>query len=336
MIPPRLSLATCTVVALLAIGLTWRPQPAEAMSGMAMKALCGDVSPGAADAAGARQHREEGDQAFKARATPAQADKAIAAYEASLVADGAQPEVRVRLARLYYLLGDGRHRFAEDDDAQLEAFKKGAAQAGAALALLNPTFKSRLCGNAPVRDALAVLDRRSVPAIYWFASNLGKYGLAKDIIELLANKDMIFEAMSACQRLWPDYFHHAPDRYLGAYYAKVPFPQGDPARSLAHFQRSMRGERRYFATYVLTAEMYALRLKDRVPAGSKWCRIDRPGKADSGATVHPCERLYLQLLKHVVATPAAVLPEIEAEQRVEQEKAKRLLQDADTYFPPAS
>ena len=40
------------------------------------------------------------------------------------------------------------------------------------------------------------------------------------------------------------------------------------------------------------------------------------------------------MLKHVLDAKNQ-LPEIEAEQAVEREKAKRLLDDVDTYFPDA-
>jgi len=302
---------------------------AAALSGVAMKALCSRVP--AAKGTDAAKHRVAGDAAFAARKDVKKAKAAIASYEAALAAAPRDVKTRLRLARTYYLLGDGHYRFEEEDDAQLEAFLKGGHHAGIAVALTAPRFRSMICAGQPVDDAIAVLDARGIPAMYWFATNLGKYGLAKDLIELLANKDMIYGVMNAARRLAPSYFHHAPDRYLGAYYTKVPFPKGDLARSLRHFQATMRGDRRYLATYVLVAAMYTLKVKSQVPAKAKYCKLGSP--LSDKATEHPCRRLFRRLLDHVIKTPANVLPEIEAEQLVEKEKAKRLLEELDTYFP---
>ncbi len=319
----RLGLVVVVALALL-------PTSASALSGIALRSLCDDLRPGGGDLVAAARHRADGDAAFARRADPAQADAAIAAYTASLAADGRQAEVRVKLSRLHYLLGDGRHRFDEDDDAQLAAFEAGMRQAAAALSIVNPAFRQRICGGASVDEAISVLDRSSVPALYWFATHLGKYGLAKDLLEVLANKDMIFASMARIRTMDPGYFYFAPDRYLGAYYTKVPFPAGDMPRSLGHFQASMRGARGYFATYVLTAELYALKAKAKTPAGARFCRAD----SALGGNGDPCKRLFVAMLKHVVEARNE-LPEIEAEQAVEREKAKRLLDEVDTYFPDA-
>lgn len=308
---------------------------AHALSGIAIRALCEDEArTGSLDAAAAAAARAEGDAAFAKRATAAEADRAIAAYERSLAANPAQPEVRVKLSRAYYLVGDGRHRFSEDDEAQLAAFEKGMRHAAAALATRNPALRSRICSGASLDDAMATLDAASVPALYWFATHLGKYGLAKDLLEVLANKDMIFRSMTRIRELAPSYFFHAPDRYLGAYYTKVPFPAGDMPRALGHLQASMRGARGYFATYVLTAELYALKVKARLPEGARFCRLDSAVGADAKAE-NPCRRLYRVMLEHVIKAPNT-LPEIAAEQEVEREKARRLLEEIDTFFPAAS
>ncbi|MEY3011858.1 MAG: hypothetical protein RIT45_593 [Pseudomonadota bacterium] len=176
---------------------------AHALSGIAIRALCEDEArTGSLDAAAAAAARAEGDAAFAKRATAAEADRAIAAYERSLAANPAQPEVRVKLSRAYYLVGDGR------------------------------------------------------------------------------------------------------------------------------------GARGYFATYVLTAELYALKVKARLPEGARFCRLDSAVGADAKAE-NPCRRLYRVMLEHVIKAPNT-LPEIAAEQEVEREKARRLLEEIDTFFPAAS
>ena len=99
----------------VAAALLVAPVTASALSGIALRSLCDDLAAGAGDLAAAAKHRADGDAAFAKRADPAQADVAVKAYGASLAADGRQADVRVRLSRLHYLIGDGRHRFAEDE-----------------------------------------------------------------------------------------------------------------------------------------------------------------------------------------------------------------------------
>jgi hypothetical protein len=332
---PRLAFArwqlASAVTLLFVAGLGLAPASTFALSGVAMKALCAKLPAGSGDMAAAARHKTAGDAAFAARIELASAKAAIQSYRASIAANPKQPRVLLRLSRAWYLLGDGHYRFEEDDDAQLDAFLQGGNAAAAAVALTAPRFKSLICSGAAESDAIATLDARAIPALYWFATNLGKYGLAKDLIELLANKDMIFGVMSRARLIAPRYFNYAPDRYLGAYFTKVPFPKGDLPRALKHFQATMRGNRDYLATYVLVAQMYALKIKDRVPDDAKYCKIGSP--IDDKATQDPCRRLFQRLLNHVLKTPAKILPKIEAEQRVEQEKAKRLLEELDTYFP---
>lgn len=327
----RVGIVHVAVLCLLASAVVQAPTSAEALSGVAMKSLCAKLPAATGDKAEASKQRAVGDLAFAKRADLASAKAAIVAYNASLAAHAKQPEVWLRLARAHYLLGDGHYRFEEEDELQLEAFLQGGQAAGAAVGLNAPRFRSLICSGASEAQAIATLDARGIPAMYWFATNLGKYGLAKDLIELLANKDLIFGVMNRAKLLAPGYFHFAPDRYLGAYFTKVPFPKGDLTRSLQHFQLTMRGDRDYLATYVLVAQMYVLKVKSRVPADAKHCRLGSPRGAKNSE--HPCRRLFSRLLNHVIDTPANVLPKIEAEQRVEQRKAKLLLEELDTFFP---
>ncbi len=307
----------------------------EGMSGMAMRSLCAEAPAGNGDKAVAAAERRAGEAAFAQRKDWGQAAAAIDHFEKSLAADADQPDVRLLVSRAYYLFADGKYRFDEEDDKQLDAFKKGALHAARAVRGLNPAFVRKVCGNAPADEAVAALDRRTVPAAYWFMTHLGKYGLAKDLLEVLANKDMIFAVMATSKRLAPGYFHYAPDRYLGAYYTKVPFPKGDMPKAFEQFRLSMRGAPGYLATYNLAAELYATRASRKIDRRASRCVVGAPlVDADSAVAAHPCRLLFQKLLEHVLQASADQLPDLEAEQLIEKEKAKRLLEDIDTYFPP--
>ena len=101
---------------------------------------------------------------------------------------------------------------------------------------------------------LEVLDSTAVPALYWFAANYGKWGVAKGFTTLLKYKDMIKGVMDRVHSVNPRYFHGAADRYLGAYFSKTPsFAGGDMKKSKAHFEASLKRAPHYFGTKVLMA-----------------------------------------------------------------------------------
>ena len=309
------------------------PAPAHALSAMAMKALCTEPAKGTGKADEAAKQALAGDAAFELRKDEAKAREAVAAYEASLAADANQPELRIKLVRVLYLLADGYYRLAEKEDEMLDAFERGVTNAGAALQQVNPSFRRKICSGGPIPEAIATLDRASVAPMYWFATHVGKYGLAKDLLEVLANKDMIFAAMDALKRLNPSYYYHAPDRYLGGYYTKVPFPKGDLPTAFQHFRLSMKGSPNYLATYNLVAEMYAPRVIGLIAPKSERCVVDSPKLAEAGK-YHPCRAFFEKLLRHVLDAKPEILPDLAPEQAVEQEKAKKLLAEIDTFFPP--
>jgi hypothetical protein len=311
------------------------PLPAHALSNLALKALCGEAPKAGGSAEEAAAKRKAGDEAFELRKDPARAREAIAAYEASLAADPGQIETRVKLSRAYYLVADGYDRLDEKDEAMVEGFEKGMTHAALALGQVNPAFKRKVCTNAAIPETVATLDKASVAPVYWFSTHLGKYGLAKDLLEVLANKDFIFAVMDQLRRLAPAFYYFAPDRYLGGYYTKVPFPKGDLPLAFTHFRASMKGNANYFATYVLVAEMYASRVQGLIDPRAERCVVGAPKIADGAPApkFHPCRAFFEKLLKTVIDGKAEVIAEIAAEQAVEQRKAVNLLKEMDTFFP---
>ena len=310
--------------------------PAHALSALALKALCGEVPKAAGSAEEAKKQREAGDAAFDQRKDPAKAREAIVAYEASLAADPAQPDVRIKAARAWYLVADGYDRLAEKDDDMVAGFERGMAHAALALGQVNPSFKRKVCTSAGIPETIATLDRASVAPAYWFSTHLGKYGLAKDLLEVLANKDFIFAVMDQLRRLNPSFYFYAPERYLGGYYTKVPFPKGDLPMAFTFFRASMKGNPNYFATYVLVAEMYAPRVVGLIDPRSERCVVGGPKIADDAPApkYHPCRAFFEKLLKTVIDGKPEVIAELAPEQAVEQRKAANLIKEIDTFFPP--
>ena len=310
--------------------------PAHALSALALKALCGEVPKAAGTPEEAKKQREAGDAAFELRRDPAKAREAIAAYEASLAADPAQPDVRIKASRAWYLVADGYNRLAEKDDDMVAGFEQGMTHAALALGQVNPAFKRKVCTSAGIPETTATLDKTSVAPAYWFSTHLGKYGLAKDLLEVLANKDFIFAVMDQLRRLNPAFYNYAPERYLGGYYTKVPFPKGDLPLAFTFFRASMKGNQNYFATYVLVAEMYAPRVVGLIDPRTERCVVGGPKIAEDAPApkYHPCRAFFEKLLKTVIDGKPEVIAELAAEQAVEQRKAANLMKEIDTFFPP--
>ena len=250
---------------------------------------------------------KEGEEHWVKRSDPAELRKAIEAWERAVQIDPAKHDVMVKLARAWYFLGDGFLRFDDEKkDEMLAAFEKGAYWAEVSLRGTNGEFRKRVCASEPFDKALQAVDKKDVPAIYWYATNLGKWGLASSIINVLENKDKVASMIGAARRLDANYFYGAPDRYFGAYYTKIPFPNGDLKRSEKHFRRSLKIEGNYFATRVLMADMLATKKKDRA--------------------------LFKESLEAVINAKPDVIPALQPEQEIEQRKAKELLADIDVLF----
>lgn len=309
------------------------PETAHALSKVATLAMCSDLPTASGKPEEAKAKLEAADTAFLQRGSLAKVSEAVAAYEGALAIQPTNVAARIKLTRLYYLAADGYMRMAgeEQEETMVETFELGMKQAGFAVGLVNPALKKKVCGGAPLEEVLATMTAETVEPLYWFATHMGKYGLAKDLMEVLANKELIFGAMDKIHKLNPQFYYNAPDRYLGGYYSKVPFPDGDPARSYAHFSASIKGSPKYLATYVLMAELYAARFSTKIPEDASKCAPGAP-KAVEAPKVHPCRTLFEKLLGSVLKADPKAIPELEAEQLLEQQKAKKLLEQVDDLF----
>ncbi len=216
------------------------------------------------------------------------------------------------LARAYYFLGDSHIRLeaqeeGEKDEEMMVAFEKGVTAAEKAIALRDPAF-SKTVADKPNQWEEAVSSARpeAIPALYWYSTNLGKWALLEGIATILARKDDIKATMDWVIQKDDTYFYGAPHRYFGVYHTKVPIGGGDPPKSKEAFERSIAIAPNYLATKVLMAETYAVLAGDR--------------------------ELFDTLLNEVVGADPNALPEIAAENALEQRKAKEMLAKGDDLF----
>jgi tetratricopeptide (TPR) repeat protein len=279
-----------------------------AACGPAAQGLSGGIKRGNLDPAAQQQHDQlvtEGDTAFAARADRAQLEAAIAKYEQAIKVDDDDWQTYEKLARSCYALADGWIFFEKDEsdagkDAYLKMLEKGYTYAERGIAAQSPQIEQRLSAGVDLKDAVALADRNTVGLMYWYSTNLGKWGNAQDITVVLRYKDRIYNMMSKVLELDREYFHGAPDRYFGAYYSVAPtFAGGDLDKSWEHFQASLKVEPKYLATYNLVAEFYAPKKKD--------------GK------------LFDEMVNFVKNAPMDGIPGLEPEAAVEKRKAELLI-----------
>ena len=143
----------------------------------------------------------------------------------------------------------------------------------------------------------------AVPAVYWYATNLGRFALATSLVEVLNQKDRIKAMMDLVHQLDPGYWYNAADRYLGAYYTKIPFPSGDLKTSAGYFERAIDAAPQYLASKVIYAQM------NLAKAGNR--------------------ELFKKMLDDVIAFDVSQAPDLAPENTAEQEKAKHFLADID-------
>ena len=223
-------------------------------------------------------------------------------------ADSGDLNSLVWLSRGYYLMGDAYVGYEDEAREELLAtFTKGMDYGMQAMRLIDPDFATAVDGGTPVEDATVHLTKDSLGAIYWYAVNLGKFAGNKDFPTLLFYKATIKGLMDRALEIDEMYFYGAFHRYFGAYYAKAPaFAGGDMGKSKYHFDRALEIEPNYFATRVLVADYYAKKTEDT--------------------------DLFERQLNTVLETDPASLPEVEVENRLEQRKAKALLENMDEIF----
>jgi len=207
----------------------------------------------------------EGDSAWEQRADRAKLDGAIDAWRRAVDIKPDDHQSYAKLARAEFLLADGWLAFDGSEQAYLAAHQRGMRHAELGMRALSPSFEQkRVDGAAVDRAATELGGSQAIPLMYWYAANLSRWANARGFSSVLENKDVALALVLRVQDLDADYFHGAPDRYLGAFYAVAPaFAGGDLERSRRHFDRSLALAPEYLLTHVLIAELYATRARDR-------------------------------------------------------------------------
>lgn len=247
-------------------------------------------------------------EAWLKREDSAQAKAAVDAYKAASDLDPSNADTLAELAHALYFYADCTLRFDESNpDLYKNTHEEGIRAAERALSAMSPAFAEKMASGSRIEDAISVLDRSAVPALYWRSSNLGRWASLESFATLLSYKDEVRAIMQFCLDEDPTYWYQAPDRYFGVFYSRTPsFAGGDMKKSAAHFNISIDAQPNYWGTRILMAEEYAIKEDNRA--------------------------LFEELVNYVLEGDPNVIPEIRPENVCEQRKAKKLMDEIDDLF----
>jgi hypothetical protein len=207
-------------------------------------------------------------------------------------------EVLALITRAYYAYADGYLR--GDEKAYLDYMNRAVWWGERALIAASPEFGEKMRNKGKYHEVIGVVGIEGLPAMYWYATALGKWARASGFSVLVGQKDNIKATMTRAIELDEKFYHGGPHRYFGAFYAVAPgFAGGDPVKSQEHYDKALEIAPYFIGTKVLMAENLATKLDD--------------------------EEMFDRLLEEVLAADlSTVPPEILPEMTVEQEKAREL------------
>ena len=163
----------------------------------------------------------------------------IKLIEGMLQEDPGNRELRLYAAQGFYGYGYG---FIEDEDRMRAAqlYRRCYDHALLALQQAGLQHDPEATPAEELEQAVARLDRRAVPALFWTASCLGKWiDLNRDSPRSIAGFGNAAALMQGVIRHDDDYYHGGAHMFFGVYYgARSPLLGGDFARSEQHFRRA--------------------------------------------------------------------------------------------------
>ncbi|MGH1347574.1 MAG: TRAP transporter TatT component family protein [Nannocystales bacterium] len=246
-----------------------------------------------------------GDARWAERTDPQNVREAIAHWEGVVATEPSHAEVLVKLTHAYYFLADGYLR--HDEDAYLDALEAGLHWGEQAMVASSPEFAAAMAADAKYPDAVAQVGEQGVPAMFWYATALGKWAKKQGFAVMLRHKDNIKVTMERVLTLDPTFLGGAPHTYFGVFYAVAPaIAGGDLDKSREHFEAALEISPDVLSTRVLWAAELAVKTQD--------------------------EATFDRLLDEVLKADADAIPRIAAENRVEQQKARELQARRDEFF----
>lgn len=248
-----------------------------------------------------------GDAKWAERTSAANIRAAIVEWEKAAAANPGDAEVLVKLTRGHYFLADGYLRAEDDEKEYLQMMDKGVKWGEKAMVAASPEFAAAMNDGKKFPEAVKLVGKDGVPAMYWYASSLGKWAKKKGFAVLLGQKDNVKATMDRCLELDATYYYGGPHRYFGAFYAIAPtFAGGDLEKSKVHFKKSLEIAPNFVGTKVLWAAELAAKTHD--------------------------ETTFDTLIAEIEAFKEDTIPEVMPELRIEKQKGAELKANRDDLF----
>lgn len=248
----------------------------------------------------------EGDAAWATRGDQAKLTEALTKWEAAFQ-KAPTAELAAKLSRGHYLLGDGFLALENNLEGRDAEYQKGLDWATTSLKLAAPDFAKAMTEGKKHTEAITLAGKDAVPAMYWYATNLGKWAASKGFATRLRYKDDIKATMEHVKSLDEGFFYAAPWRYFGSFEAVTAgLAGGSLEKSEENYKKAVELAPNYLGSKVLWAEYLCTKKNDRAT--------------------------YEKLLKEVLAADPTVDPAIEPENRIEQKKATKMLAEIDEKF----
>lgn len=248
----------------------------------------------------------EGDAAWEQRGDKSKLVEAITKWEAAFE-QAPTADLANKLARGHYLLGDGYYALENNAEARDAEYQKGLDWATRSLKLSAPEFAKAMTEGKKHAEAITLAPKEAVPAMYWYATNLGKWAASKGFATRLRYKDDIKATMLHVKALDENFFYAAPWRYFGSFEAVTAgLAGGSLEKSEENYKKAVELAPNYLGTKVLWADYLCTKKQDKVT--------------------------FKKLLDEVIAADAKIDPAIAPENLIEQAKAKKLLAEIDEKF----
>lgn len=192
------------------------------------------------------------------------------------------------------------------DDAVARYFKAGAEYALRSLECRYPDADRQLKRLKSAQVFMASLDKKDVPALFWYAFNLGGFIQHRlDSVEAMAKAHLVEKAAKRAVDLDPAYYYGNSHLALLVYYAsRSPMMGGNPDKARKHFQRHIEMDvganalrEVYWARYVLVQRQEKKAFIKRLSAVVKAYEKDEPSTLlDRVAAVRA--KIYLESADH--------------------------------------
>ncbi|MDP2343351.1 MAG: TRAP transporter TatT component family protein [Deltaproteobacteria bacterium] len=258
----------------------------------------------------------EADASWAERADEPKLKSALAKWEEA-VKLAPSTELLTKLARGHFLLGDGHYALVDNVEARDAEYQLGLDWANEALKLSAPEYTAAKASGTKHTEAIKLASKDALAPMYWYAANLGKWAASKGFATRLKYKDDLKATMDHVKALDETFFYAAPWRYFGGYEAATAgIAGGSLEKSKENFEKAITLAPNYFGTKVLYADFLCPKLQ----------------KDEDGDGTPDGKKLFEKLLNEVIAADPTVDPAIEAENRLEQKKAKKLLAKVDELF----